>query len=145
MATVALLMLAVLVSGCGDDPEPPSPQYGVPHIFYQVKGIVTDETGTPLTGVAVKLKDDYGRFYMPLDSVVTDTEGAYATQVVEDANIHKGLVVIAEDVDGEANGGHFATDTLSLVDLNRRQVKVGDDDWDSGQWEVTGNFRLKKQ
>ena len=142
---VALLAVTGFLSGCSDDPETPSPQYGVPHIFYQVKGIVTDEAGTPLKGIAVKLKDDYGRFYMPLDSVVTDVEGAYATQLVEDANIHKGLVVIAEDVDGEDNGGCFAMDTLSLMELDRKQVKVGDDDWDIGQWEVTGNFRLKKQ
>lgn len=145
-AAIVMLMAATGLASCGnDEPEEPIVRPNVPHIFYQVKGTVTDPTGAPLQGIAVCLKDNYGRFYMRLDSVTTDNQGAYATQVVEDANIHDGLVVIAQDVDGEEGGGTFLTDTLDMTQLPRRKVGEGDDQWDSGQWEVTADFVLKRQ
>jgi putative lipoprotein (rSAM/lipoprotein system) len=144
MASIAALTMTV--SSCGDDEEENYPNtQTVAHIFYQVRGHVTDTDGQPLAGIAVMLQDDYGRFYMHLDSVVTDQQGYYATSVVEDANLHQGLVVIAKDIDGQEGGGLFRTDTLDLTLLPKRQVGIGDDAHDSGQWELTGDFTLQQQ
>ena len=83
--------------------------------------------------------------YVQLDSVGTDENGVYASNFVKDTQIRDGLVMIAEDVDGEENGGLFASDTLRLTDLEKKKVAEGDDEWDSGTWELKGDLKLKKK
>ena len=80
---------------------------------------------------------------MQLDSVGTDEKGEYATEFIDDTSIRDGLVLIAEDVDGKENGGLFAPDTLRLIDLEKKKVGEGDDEWDSGIWELKGDVRLR--
>lgn len=145
-----ILLAAMTFVACKDNEPEPAPEHGVPSISYQVKGVVTDEAGNPLAGIAMKLKDDYMNPafkdpYVQLDSVGTDENGAYASHFVNDTQIRDGLVIIAEDVDGEENGGLFAPDTLRLIDMEKKKVAEGDDEWDSGTWELKGDLKLKKQ
>ena len=82
--------------------------------------------------------------YVQLDSVGTDEKGEYATEFIDDTSIRDGLVLIAEDVDGKENGGLFAHDTIRLIDMEKKKVGEGDDEWDSGIWELKADFKLKK-
>jgi hypothetical protein len=53
--------------------------------------------------------------------------------------------LIVEDIDGEANGGEFISDTLD-VDFNKAvQTKEGDGRWYGGVYEITQDVKLKKK
>jgi hypothetical protein len=53
--------------------------------------------------------------------------------------------VIVEDIDGEANGGEFLSDTLD-VDYNKAvKTKDGDGKWYLGIYEITQDVKLKKK
>lgn len=147
LATI-LLLSTVFVVSCKDDEPEAAPEHGTPSIRYQVKGTVTDEAGKPLKGIAMRVKDDFMNPalkdpYVELYSVETDEKGEYATEFIDDTGIRDGLVLIAEDVDGKENGGLFAPDTLRLIDLEKKKVGEGDDEWDSGIWELKGDVRLR--
>lgn len=144
-----LLLSTTLVVSCKDNEPEPAPEHGTPSIRYQVKGTVTDEAGNPLKGIAVRLKDNFMNPafkdpYMQLDSVGTDEKGEYITNFVNDTGIRDGLVLIAEDTDGQENGGLFRPDTIRLTDMEKKKVGEGADEWDSGTWQLKADFKLKK-
>ena len=49
------------------------------------------------------------------------------------------------DVDGEANGGEFASDTLDIDYESAEQIKKGDGNWYEGTFRITQNIQLKKK
>ena len=54
------------------------------------------------------------------------------------------LRLIVEDVDGEANGGKFLSDTIDIDFKNNAiQIKNGDNSWYQGTYEITQDIRLK--
>lgn len=53
--------------------------------------------------------------------------------------------MILEDVDGKANGGEFATDTIKSENITVEQVEKGEGAWDCGSYEVTANGKMKKK
>ncbi|MBQ8050146.1 MAG: radical SAM-associated putative lipoprotein [Bacteroidaceae bacterium] len=139
-ALATLLLGMTLPTACGDD-DPPSPPTEVARIAYYVKGVVTDLEGQPLQGIDMKVMEDFqNQFgYQLLSSPVqTNEAGEYQTEVVNDATIHDGLVLVAEDPKGI-----YLPDTLDLTGLQRVQVNIGDDFRDQGRWELTGNVRLR--
>ena len=55
------------------------------------------------------------------------------------------LLIIAEDIDGEANDGEFMSDTLD-IDYNKAvKTKDGDGRWYYGVYEIIQNVKLKKK
>ena len=55
------------------------------------------------------------------------------------------LLIIAEDIDGEANDGEFMSDTLD-IDYNKAvKSKDGDGRWYYGVYEIIQNVKLKKK
>ena len=86
-----------------------------------------------------------------MDSAYTDSKGDYVTKeksmdgAIDWVHKEKRLKVILEDVDGVANGGEFATDTIKSENITVEQVGKGEGTWDWGSFEVTANGKMKKK
>ena len=144
-------LLSLLGYGCTLD-EPmdeygsPIVEYGTPHADYIVKGIVTDETGTPIEGIKTSLKQVYQtsttNYVYGLDSLQTDGSGNYQLQYRGMQNPDVKLIV--EDIDGEANGGEYQSDTLDIDYKKAVQTKKREG-WYTGAFEISQNVKLKKK
>ena len=126
--------------------------YGSPTSSFHAKGNVTDEDGTPIRGIKAVVVEDYGHEESyRMDSAYTDSKGNYVTDersmsgTIAWVHKQKRLKVILEDVDGEANGGEFATDTIKSENITVEQVGKGEGTWDWGTFEVTANGKMKKK
>lgn len=134
--------LSMLGYGCSTSEDPTYVQeYGVPITEYQIKGQVTDEAGTPVQGIKTSLKEiflsaDEKLDFWGIDSIQTDASGRYQLNSYG-SNKYKKLIV--EDVDGEANGGEFLSDTLDIDD--EKAVKIDG----TYSYELNMNIKLKKK
>jgi putative lipoprotein (rSAM/lipoprotein system) len=78
-----------------------------------------------------------------MDSIQTNETGGYRLGYT--GLPQTGIKLIVEDIDGEANGGEFISDTLD-VDFNKAvQTKEGDGRWYGGVYEITQDVKLKKK
>ena len=85
-------------------------EYGTPTVDFHVVGQVTDAEGKPIEGIRVTTRGYYDFNDGTMEQTTsTDKEGRYATKEVKSIGIDPGMKVVFEDVDGEANGGLFAT------------------------------------
>ena len=120
--------------------------YGVPSANYIVKGTVTDEGGTPVQCIKTSVKyipDKAPEYTQCLDSVKTDNAGKFQLK----ASWHAGssdMKLIVEDIDGEANGGEFLSDTIRIDELKRQKLEDGDG-WYEGKFELNADVKLKKK
>lgn len=132
-----------------DDPGNDICLYGTPTTHYIIKGKVTDTDGKPINGVKVETNDTYADRRRPLtEPVYTDEKGEYSANGVGISSDGQGnilLEVTFEDVDGEANGGTFANDTVRGKDMTIEKVKDGDGAWNRGTYEITANKTMKKK
>ena len=122
-------------------------EYGAPHADYIVKGLVTDEAESPVQGIKTSLKQvdktEAGTITFGMDSIQTNETGGYRLGYT--GLPQTGIKLIVEDIDGEANGGEFISDTLD-VDFNKAvQTKEGDGRWYGGVYEITQDVKLKKK
>lgn len=109
-------------------------EYGCPHSDYRVDITVTDEAGKPVKGIrASRWGGDQNPLY-------TDDKGN-----AKDTLPGTFLQYFLEDVDGDANGGKFAPDTLYQTDFEFEQVKNGDGKWYEGVYDVKATVKLKKE
>ena len=150
-AVLAALM-SMLGYGCSSSEDSADAlMYGVPVAGYQIKGQVTDEAGTPVQGIktAVKIimsspsadgkKEVYAR-----DSVLTDASGKYDISfATTPGNPETKLIV--EDIDGEANGGEFLSDTLDVDFEKAILIEEGDGRMKGDTYEVYQDIKLKKK
>lgn len=145
--TVLTALLTMLGYGCSssstdeDVVEYGVVMYGTPYAHYVLKGSVTDEAGNPIQGINVKAP--YGS---DLDSqfgqiVETDAAGKFALKEFSSLRGHE---IIFEDVDGEANGGLFQSDTIRVETLPKTQTEKGNG-WYNGKYEVQADIKLKKK
>ena len=113
---------------------------------FKVKGLVTDEAENPLPGIEVTVNDyDY-----TLDTTHTDADGKF---MMDEINMGGGmpLNVVLTDVDGEDNGGSFASDTLDvfemipLGEIKVDTIREGDGLWDGGEYELSFERKMKKE
>ena len=145
------MQLSMLGYGCSSD-EPMDMygtpvEYGAPHAYYIVKGLVTDEAESPVQGIKTSLKQvdktEAGTITFGMDSIQTNETGGYRLGYT--GLPQTGIKLIVEDIDGEANGGEFISDTLD-VDFNKAvQTKEGDGRWYGGVYEITQDVKLKKK
>lgn len=143
-------LLSVLGYGCSSE-EPMDMygtivEYGCPHADYIFKGQVTDEAGTPIQGIKTSLKEFFGenaQYIGTVDSVLTDASGKYQMGYNGMWSLSTKLVV--EDIDGEANGGEFLSDTLDVDHKKALKTKEGDGRWYEGVFEVSQDVKLKKK
>lgn len=119
-------------------------EYGVPSAKFQIKGQVTDEAGTPIQGIKMSLRKTLthsGEF--GVDSVQTDVSGKFLLTEMGYIGIDSKL--IAEDVDGESNGGEFQSDTLDIDFEKAVLVEEGDGNMKGGTYETYQDIKLKKK
>ena len=143
---VLTALLSMLGYGCSTSEDPTYVQeYGVPITEYQIKGQVTDEAGTPVQGIKTSVKiimsspsADGKKEIYARDSVLTDASGKYDISfATTPGNPETKLIV--EDIDGEANGGEFLSDTL---DIDYEKAVHMDDSY---RYELNMNVKLKKR
>ena len=148
---VLTVLLSMLGYGCSSD-EPMDMygtpvEYGAPHADYIVKGLVTDEAESPVQGIKTSLKQvdktEAGTIIFGMDSIQTNETGGY--QLEYTGLPQPGIKLIVEDVDGEANGGEFLSDTLDVDLIKAVQTKEGDGRWYGGVYEITQDVKLKKK
>ena len=146
---VLTALLSMLGYGCSlDEPEEYGPivlEYGVPHADYIVKGTVTDEAGTPIQGIKTSIKGviPENEVVYGLDSIQTDVSGQYQLKYMGMPN--NWLKLIVEDIDGEANGGEFLSDTLDIDFDKAEKAKDGDGHWYEGVYNIPQDIKLKKK
>ena len=139
---VLTALLSMLGYGCSTSEDPTYVQeYGVPITEYQIKGQVTDEAGTPVQGIKTSLKEiflsaDEKLDFWGIDSIQTDASGRYQLNSYGSNNYKK---LFVEDVDGEANGGEFLSDTL---DIDFEKAVKTDDKY---SYELNMDIKLKKK
>lgn len=132
------VLLSALGYSCSSDEI--VDEYGVPIVDYLVKGQVTHDAWRPIQGI--KVKAPYGFFDgSEGQSVLTDENGNFS---LDEFKTIPNAELIIEDVDGEANGGEFQSDTIKIWDLPKKQIEKGSG-WCEGKYEVTANIRLKKK
>lgn len=121
-------------------------EYGTPTVDFHVVGQVTDAEGKPIEGIRVTTRGyhDFNKGTTE-QTTYTDKEGRYATKEVTSGWIDPGMKVVFEDVDGEANGGLFAADSISSEAMAKEKVKKGDGHWYGGGYELTANAKLKPE
>ena len=147
---VLTALLSVLGFGCStDEPEEYGTilmEYGTPYTDYIIKGSVTNEAGEPVRGIKTSLKSVFDNenehYVLGLDSVETDVSGSYQLKYVGLRD--RGLKVIVEDIDGEANGGEFLSDTLD-IDFNKAVKTEEGSDWYEGAYDISQDIKLKKK
>ena len=120
----------------------PVPEYGAPYADFVIKGKVSGEGAGELEGIQVVLKpykeNDYAN-----ETISTDAAGGYEIRKQWwDSSGNFTVQVIAEDIDGDANGGEFAKQ-VKEVGLKSSDF-TGGDGWYDGQAEKTVDFELKK-
>ena len=121
-------------------------EYGTPTVDFHVVGQVTDAEGKPIEGIRVTTRGYYDFNNGTMEQTTyTDKEGRYATKEVRSGWIDPGMKVVFEDVDGEANGGLFAADSISSDAMAKEKVKKGDGNWYEGGYELTANAKLKPE
>ena len=150
---VLTVLLSMLGYGCSSSDDPldmygtPVVEYGVPHADYIIKGRVTDEAGVAVQGIKTSLKQlnqtEGGTMAFGIDSIQTNELGAYQLKYTGMWRVDNKLIV--EDIDGEANGGEFLSDTLDLDYKKAVQIEKGDARWYDGVYEVTQDVKLKKK
>lgn len=121
-------------------------EYGTPTVDFHVVGQVTNAEGKPIEGIRVTTRGYYDFNDGTMEQTTyTDKEGRYATKEVKSIGIDPGIKVVFEDVDGEANGGLFAADSVSSGAMAKEKVKKGDGNWYGGGYELTANAKLKPE
>lgn len=139
---VLTALLSMLGYGCSlEEPEMYGTplEYGVPRINYIVKGVVTDEAGNPIQGIQTKFVGDLNY----ADPTKTDANGNYQILATTYPSLN-GCKLIVNDIDGEANGGEFLSDTIDVEKLPKNEVEKGDG-WYQGMYESTANIQMKKK
>ena len=136
-------ILALLGFASCIDPFVERCEYGCPTTGFQAKGTVTDEAGTPVSGIRVILTSEY-KDEFSTDTVFTDTQGNFKTKRLESVSTEP-FFLVYDDVDGEANGGEFLSDTTSLRQLTPIQTEKGDGRWYEGEYVYTDKKALKKK
>ena len=118
-------------------------EYGSPSRDFQVKGVVTDENGKPIENIRVIIRNAYEYGYSP-DTTYTDAQGNFSSNVIRDYGFINEQTAYFDDIDGDANGGTFQSDSTSLNDMPSKQTEKGDG-WYEGKYEFEVQQKLKKE
>ncbi len=110
-------------------------EFGTPHAEFEIKGIVADEQGTPLNGIAVIYDDTL----LSPDTLYTGTDGRF---LIEGTMFPREEMTLKfKDLDEELNGGLFETKT---VKVKMEQVEQSLESWNYGKFVGETEVTLKK-
>lgn len=145
-AVLTVLLGLLGLESCDSEGGGMVEEYGCPSSDYIIKGTVTDEAGTPVQGIKTSLKQIYKTetetYIGGIDSVQTGVSGDFLLKY--NGMQQKNIKLIVEDIDGEANGGEFLSDTLDINYDKAVQTKKGEG-WYSGTYEIAQDVKLKKK
>lgn len=144
IANGALSALLVLLGfeACTEEGE----EYGTPTVDFHVVGQVTNAEGKPIEGIRVTTRGYFNIHDGTTEQATyTDKDGHFATKEMRSISIDPMMRVVFEDVDGEANGGVFAKDSVMADAMTRTQVGKGDGHWYDGKYELRVNKKLRKE
>ena len=146
IANGALSALLVLLGFEACSEEGGREEYGTPTVDFHVVGQVTNAEGDPIEGIRVTTRG-YFNFHdgTTEQTTYTDKDGHFATKEMRSISIDPMMRVVFEDVDGEANGGVFAKDSVMADAMTRTQVGKGDGHWYDGKYELRVNKKLRKE
>ena len=129
-------ILAVLLTwlGFSCDIIHPADEYGTPSATFKAKGIVvSQENDVPIEGIRVVLKTDSDAAKYGIDTVYTDSKGAFNLKSQKHEFDYNKLYVELTDVDGEKNCSF--TDKDVIADYSNEKFKGGSGNWYRGEAE----------
>ncbi len=134
-------ILALLgFSGCHisiNDDDGGMYMYGTPTARFEIKGRVTDRAGDPVKDIKMIVKSP-GNSEYELGVGITNSFGYYSVDGIWPGG--QSLNVVAEDIDGDKNGGEFATkDRMIRIESTDY---VGGEGWNRGKVIKTADFTL---
>ena len=74
----------------------------------------------------------------------TDSGGEFVSQMMRDGWVDTKKLIF-NDIDGEANGGTFKSDSVCMKDMESKQIKKGDGNWYLGTYEYNMEIKLSKE
>lgn len=119
-------------------------EYGSPYADYKYMGTITDEDGNPIQGIKATLVGSSniisGR---EIAVLTTDKDGKFESEYYNEMNTHIAKIEFT-DIDGELNGGEFASASINPSEMESTKVKENDthDKWYRGQFERKANIKL---
>ena len=142
---VLSVLLAMMGYGCSEEDQmdeygPPIDMYGTPPFTYSIHGAVMDEDSIPVQGIKATLQNirpDSTTQIVTHDSTLTDSVGEYRLGVLS-YHMSVDTKLVVEDIDGEANGGEFQSDTIDIA-----KMMLEGKGFDSGNLQV--DITLKKK
>ncbi len=121
--------------------------YGAVHADYTIKGTVTNEADEPLPGIRIRspwtVNYNDTTYTVREDTVYTDANGEFTYQTDCFQRGEYDIPLLIEDIDGEANGGSYASDSVS-VSFKDTEL-TGGNEWYLGRAEKEVNIRLKEK
>ena len=121
-------------------------EYGQPNANYKLVGAVKDKAGKPVKGIRVVFNPNDDNLYGPeyyRDTLYSDSEGRFSADLKYDwPSDLNNAVVVFDDIDGEENGGEFASRTLKKGDWTMKQTQKGSGNWYEGEYEITADVSL---
>lgn len=117
-------------------------EYGTPTADYKYMGTVTDKNGKPIEGIKATLVG-----YNSLTSsqkvaeFTTDKNGKFESEVYSETVATVKIIEFA-DVDGELNGGEFATTSITTSQMQTTKVKDGNGGWYKGEFNRKADIKL---
>lgn len=140
-AISVFILSALGFAGCDgtSEEEPQTMEYGVIITNFMTDIKVTDESGTPIKGIQAIDITNYGddAHQAFRDTLYSDSKGIVHDEKYIPKPIDK-YVLAFKDVDGNLNGGTFASDTVEF------DVKSNEDISAWPAYKVTGTQILKK-
>ena len=140
-AVIALLGFA----GCSDDPSSMADEYGVPNADYKYMGTITDEEGNPIQGIKAVIID--GKVNTPgreLIAYTTDKDGKFESDFIN-ISTSSDIRIDFKDIDGELNGGEFATTSVEAKDMETTKVGESKGSWNKGSFISRADAKLYPQ
>jgi hypothetical protein len=117
--------------------------YGTPEAEFELKGKVTDTLNNPIENIQIdiQLNDNYA------DRTSSNAKGNYELINHFSPHDNASITIKVEDIDGEENGGEFATQIISIPikDSDYVKDKRKKDFWYNGKVSKEINFKLIKK
>jgi len=128
-------------SDCGCDAPRAELMYGPSTAYYGIRGTVTNNANSksiPNIRIIRKISADYA------DTLYTDSKGNYGFDYYW-SNVENDILLKVEDIDGQANGGEFATKEISVKLTDAEKEKMEECYQKGGRFFKTQNIELKKK
>lgn len=114
-----LTLLGFSIASCESNAE----EYGSPYANYEIKGKVVNRQNVPIPNIQIAFSDSLPDRGRPYATINTDTNGEFLWKT--DAFPGVTFKLVAKDMDGNENGGLFATDS-TFVSFKDAKYENGD-------------------